>query len=539
MGVYSCMNKAMTREELLEKEVSRQAQVIADKEHRITLLEQKIDLLARKLFGKSSEQLDDAQMQLLLEGIDEPKKPESDGLDEQEAKPSPKPPRKRKSRKETLPADLPTEEVVLLPIEVEASPELYREVGEEVTEKLDYHPAQFTRVITRRKKFVKKLVSLEDPEADRFYLAPLPPSLKEKSLLTPRLAAEIATNRYCYHLPYYRQEQMFLTRHGVHLPRNTMSQWMGDLAHDYLSGIYEAMHDELLQAPYLQVDETPIEYLDPHHGKAKQGYLWVASTPDLNAVDGRGDIFFQWHTGRATECLKGLLRSKNHCFIGTLQSDGYLAYDRYNTDIKGLLTQVRCLAHVRRKFYEARNHKPKIIFWILKQLQNLYAIEARLREGRASPAERERVRRLESLPIYYRLQKAFTILTIKRKILPQSTFGKALSYALAQWDMLEECFKDGRLEVDNNLIENGIRPTKLGAKNWLFMGSETAGQTNAIWYTLIESCRRRKVDPWKYLVWLFEELPTVKVQKDTFAKYTPRAYTEKNSLIRSLQPQAA
>ena len=108
----------------------------------------------------------------------------------------------------------------------------------------------------------------------------------------------------------------------------------------------------------------------------------------------------------------------------------------------------------------------------------------------------------------------------------KSNLGKAIDYALGQWPKLERCFLDGRLEIDNNLIENGIRPTKLGAKNWLFMGSETAGQTNAIWYTLIESCRRRRVDPWKYLVWIFEELPKVKVTAGIFASYTPKAYAK-------------
>ena len=192
---------------------------------------------------------------------------------------------------------------------------------------------------------------------------------------------------------------------------------------------------------------------------------------------------------------------------------------------------------MRRKFYEARAYKPKISAWILRQIQNLYAIESKLRKRRASPAERERVRLIESLPIYQRLEKALKVLTLKRKVLPKSNLGKAISYALGQWEKLKPCFLDGRLEIDNNLIENGIRPTKLGAKNWLFMGSESAGQSNAIWYTLIESCRRRKVDPWAYLVWIFTELPSVKVKADTFGQYTPEAYAAHLASIRSSKLQ--
>jgi transposase len=134
-----------------------------------------------------------------------------------------------------------------------------------------------------------------------------------------------------------------------------------------------------------------------------------------------------------------------------------------------------------------------------------------------SPAERELVRISQSLPICRRLSKAHWKIRTARNVLPKSNLGKAIDYALGQWPKLEACFMDGRLEIDNNLIENGIRPTKLSAKNWLFMGSGDAGQSNAIWFTLIESCRRRKIDPWKYLVWIFEELPKLKVTADTFA----------------------
>ena len=153
-----------------------------------------------------------------------------------------------------------------------------------------------------------------------------------------------------------------------------------------------------------------------------------------------------------------------------------------------------------------------------------------MRKARVGAAERERVRISESIPIYKRLGKALWMLKTKRKVLPESKLGEAIDYALGQWSKLELCFRDGRLEIDNNLIENGIRPTKLGAKNWLFMGSADAGQINAMWYSLIESCRRRKINPRDYLVWIFEELPKIKIVKDTFGLYTPKAYAEKRRL---------
>lgn len=488
------------------------------------LLRQKVDLLIKKVFGTSSEKFDLDQL-LLFDPLEAKKSVGDTPAPEDKLSPLKKR-AKRTNREATLPGDLPVEETILIPDEVQEHPENYRQVSEEITIKLDYQPAHFKRLITRRPKFVKRLASINDPDADRFYIASLPPSLKERSLLTPSLAAEIATNRYCDHQPYYRQEQHFLMRHGVHLPRNTMSQWMADLSSDYLSGIYRAMHREMLGETYLQVDETPIAYLDPGRGKTSQGYLWTLSRPDLKAADGRGDILYQWHPGRAAKYLESLLQTKEKNFTGILQCDGYKAYETHRRQTKDI-ELIGCWAHVRRKFYEAKDHKPKLTGWFLRQIQNLYHIEAEFRSKRAGPAERERIRHWQSLPIYKRLGKALWKIKSKRTALPKSTLGTAIDYALGQWPKLATCFRDGRLEIDNNLIENGIRPTKLGAKNWLFMGSEEAGQSNAIWYTLIESCRRRRIDPWKYLVWIFEELPKVKVTTDTFSLHTPAAYAEK------------
>ncbi|NJM38628.1 MAG: IS66 family transposase [Akkermansiaceae bacterium] len=270
--------------------------------------------------------------------------------------------------------------------------------------------------------------------------------------------------------------------------------------------------------------QTPIDYLDPGGGKTQQGYLWTLIRPDLTTRQGRGDILYQWHPSRAATCLQSLLQTPNKTFIGILQCDGYQAYESYRKQRENV-ELIGCWAHVRRKFFEAKDHKPKLTAWFLRHIQNLYQIEAHLRQHRAGPAERERMRISQSLPIYRKLGKALWKIKNTRKVLPKSTLGKAIDYTLGQWPKLEACFSNGMLEIDNNLIENGIRPTKLGAKNWLFMGSEAAGQTNAIWYTLIESCRRQ-IDPWKYLVWIFEELPRIKVTAETFANYTPQAYAK-------------
>lgn len=166
-----------------------------------------------------------------------------------------------------------------------------------------------------------------------------------------------------------------------------------------------------------------------------------------------------------------------------------------------------CHAHVRRKFFEAKDQSPRLVGWILRQLAHLYHIERQLRETQASAVRREAMRASQSRPIHQRLKKLFDRLALRRSILPKSNLGKAISYALNQWPNLETYLKDGRVEIDNNLVENAIRPTKLGAKNWLFIGAEHTGEKSAIIYTLVENCRRLGINPRDYLEDVLTRLP--------------------------------
>lgn len=168
-----------------------------------------------------------------------------------------------------------------------------------------------------------------------------------------------------------------------------------------------------------------------------------------------------------------------------------------------------CHAHVRRKFYEARDQSPKLVGWILRQIGHLYRIEKHLRQARAGPALCDAVRASESRMIHLRLKRLLDLLGKRRGLLPQSLLGKAVRYALNQWDHLVVYLRDGRVEIDNNLVENAIRPTKLGAKNWLFIGREAAGDKAAILYTLVENCRRLGIDSKAYLTDVLTRLPAL------------------------------
>ena len=454
------------------------------------LLRQKLDALARRLFGVSSEALDPAQLQLLLAMPELSVKPvESASAASTTALPERKP--ARKERAPRIPENLPVIEEVIDPEPVKAQPENWRLIGQEVTEQLDYEPGRFLRRRTVRRKYVHRTDADLAP-----VIAPLPECLLERGIAAPGLLAQVIVGKYCDHLPLYRQEQIFAQRYKINLPRQTLSRWM-ELAADWLKPIYEAIRTGVMAGGYLQVDETPIHYLDPGNGKTRQGYLWTGNRP-------RGDVFFHWASNRAAACLGDIIPAN---FTGILQCDGYSAYRAFATERQGAVTLAGCWAHVRRKFFEAIESAPRTAGWIMRQIQHLYATESRLREIKAGPKLRQAVRAAESRPIVERLGRVLLRLKGSGKHLPQSPLGTAVDYALGQWTTLQVFRADGRVEIDNNLVENAIRPTAIGKKNWLFIGEAEAGERSAILYTVIENCRRRGIDPYAYLRDVLNRLP--------------------------------
>ena len=382
---------------------------------------------------------------------------------------------------------------MIVPEPVKAAPELWRRIGEEVTEKLDYEPARFLRRRTVRPKYIQR------GELDAVpVIAPLPESLLERSVVTPGLLAQILVGKYCDHLPLYRQESIYWSRHEVWLPRQTMAEWVG-LAAEWLKPIYRQIREEVLKGGYVQIDETPIRYLEPGHGKTKLGYLWTYGVP-------KEDVVFHWETSRAAACLENVLPVD---FRGIAQCDGYQAYRSFAQTRGGEIVLAGCMAHVRRKFFEAQQQAPRVAGWILLQMKNLYEAESRLRETRAGPHLRAAMRANQNRMIMERLYRALVRLKTSRRFLPRSLMGAAVDYALTQWPTLLVYLDDGRLEIDNNLIENAIRPTAVGKKNWLFIGEAAAGERSAIIYTIIENCRRRGIDPFAYLKDVFTRLPSM------------------------------
>jgi hypothetical protein len=234
-------------------------------------------------------------------------------------------------------------------------------------------------------------------------------------------------------------------------------------------------------------------------------------TPSLGAMllTEKFCLLFDWHNSRGADCLKDVLLgdSNNAAFAGHLQSDGYSAYRAFLTrhpDLK--IKPVSCLAHIRRKFIEACEDQPRLSAWVLIQIAKIYELEARLRERGASPELRRRARRRWSQRRYQHLIRLTKHLVLRRRITPRSPLGKALHYAHDQWPQLQACFQHGHIDFDNNSVENAIRPTKLGAKNWMFVGGKDTGWRSAVIYTFVEQVRAQHADPFRYLEWLFTEL---------------------------------
>lgn len=466
----------------------------------ILLLNEKIQYLIRKLFGKSSEKISPDQLDLFLEEFSDLVQ---EAIEEKAGEGKKQQKRgKKKPLEERIPENLPVERVVIEPEEVLADPDAWEKIGEEVTVELDVNPARIIKREIVRPKYKKKADREQPP-----VVAPAPARLVENSHASVGLLVYLILGKYCDHLPLYRQSSILKIRYGVEISRKTMGNWMYLVA-NWLGMIYEAMRAEIRASGYIQVDETPIEYIEPGKGGCAKGQLWAYHAPTLKTV------LFEWHPSRASDCLDGMLDG----FQGLIQSDGYGAYEGWynkeeHRDQRGNVVLATCWAHARRKFYEARQYPRSAE--VIEEIRKLYLLESALRE--TPGADRSIARKEQAEPV---LENIKAILEQEQpRQLPQGAFGKAISYTLKMWDKLVAYIGHGALEIDNNLTENAIRPTAIGKKNWLFFGSSSSGQTSAILYTVVETCRKLDINPDHYLRETLAALPTMMTPEA--ASWTP------------------
>ena len=373
-----------------------------------------------------------------------------------------------------LPESLRREEIIIEPTGDVSD---CKKMGEEITEVLEYQPGEL---------FVKKYVRIKyaKPSNTGIVIGELPIRPLEKAMAGSGLLAQIVIDKYVDHLPLYRQMQRF-ERAGLKIPYSTITDWVSATCRLILP-LYEALKGEVLQSNYLHADETPIKVLDKDKkGATHRGYYWVYQDSIKKIV------FFDYQENRGREGPQGILEN----FCGYLQSDGYVVYDILNKQTG--IELLHCMAHARRMFHDALENDQQRASYALDQIQKLYAIERICKEEALNFDEIKEVRQQRSLPILMALGNWMKEQYIQTT--PKSAIGKALAYSIERWQRLSLYTENGMLNIDNNPVENCIRPVALGRKNYLFAGSHEAAQRSAMLYSLLGTCKMHGVEPYAWL----------------------------------------
>ncbi len=504
---FELQQQLTAREETLRQQerelIQRQQELIKQRE---LLAEARayIAELKRQLFGPKADKLNPEQEEQLrqvagdLHAHAQRPAPISRDVLEPDLPPQDKEKLQRelRQRRHPLPAvQLEVQRVVLEPADkvCGACQQPGRKIGEEVTTEYEYVAAKLVCKETVRPKYAHACACA----AAVVSIAPLPPRLVPQSKLGLGLAVYLLLSRFDDHVAYYTLERIFRERHGVVIPRQQMVQWVEKIAF-LLLAIYHGIWEELQATGYLQVDETPVKVLDPEvKGKAATGYLWFYSHP-------RGDVFLEFCGSRGRA---GPEQRLEH-FQGAMQTDAYGVYDSLRRKRPTELRRLGCLAHIRRKWYKAAEEACTEAIWFIAQIRQLYRIEDETRD--LSAAERKAVRR-QKAPAFWRAMKRRALeLRASPRILPQSSLGKAVKYFLSEYTAAVGYLREGQFQIDNNLVENDVRPSVVGRKRWLFIGHPDAGWRSAVIYTVIQSCRRRGINPQDYLADVLGRLPSMK-----------------------------
>lgn len=382
-------------------------------------------------------------------------------------------------------------------------------VGQEIKEVLEYQAGELYVKQFVRPEYIKP--SEDGLNASRI-IAPLPVMPLEKSIAGPSLLTQLLVSKFVDHQPVYRQLEIF-KRQNVNINHSTVSGWIKE-AVTLIEPVYNLHCKEVLASHYLNVDETTIKVLDKDKkGKTHQGYYWVYYDTQRKLA------LFDYQPGRGALYPQAML----YKFKGYLQTDGYDAYEAFDK-VEGITT-LCCWAHARRKFYEAKDYDNSNAEKILEKIQLLYQVEAHCRDENYSPEQIKHYRAEHAVPILADLQILLKDLLIKS--LPSGPLGKAISYTLKRWKKFCTYTNDGILQIDNNLVENSIRPVALGRKNYLFAGSHERAQDAAMLYSLFATCRLHQVNPEKWLTHLFENINLT--TKDKLHLLLPQNYPDVTS----------
>ena len=478
----------------------------------IKILNEQIQCLRDKLFGKKTEKISRDDGQLSLFDIPEPECPLLEDPEETKVTSHT---RKKRGRK-PLPANLPRIEVIHELSEEERQCGcgcLKTYSGQEVSEQLDFIPAKVQVIQNIRYKYACKNCEGVEDDGPTISIARMPEQMIPKSIATPGLLAHVLTAKFADALPFYRQEKQF-SRIGVELPRSTMCNWAMKVAQacEILMGFMQAM---ILQGAVINIDETTVQVLKvPKRSKC---YMWVfkGGTPD------KPIILFQYHPTRSGDVALQFLDG----YQGIVQTDGYSGYNFLDTMI-GII-HVACWVHARRKFTDvikALGRKKGTPLsgnagTALKYISKLYKIEKQAKEKGLSPEEIYKERQEKAVPLLDEFKKWLDVKVEQAP--PKSLLGKAIGYTLNQWHRLIRYTEDGNVGPDNNVVENAIRPFVIGRKNWLFSCTTEGANASACIYSLIETAKANGLEPYWYLKYLFENLPEA-MTADEFKALMPQ-----------------
>ena len=408
----------------------------------------------------------------------------------------PKEDRKRRRENRKMMEDLPVlDEQHYHPEGLDLSQ--YKEIGTEVTYTAECEPGKLYRKAHIRHKYGLKDSCALPPEGQpAVVIAPMPALPIYKGIPGPTLLAELLLNKYEYHLPFYRQVKM-LNHMGMHVKDNTVNGWFAPAA-GLLTPLYDALLEEILKCGYVQSDETTVPVIDHDKKKAAKEWLW-----GLRAVVERLVLFHYNNGSRGGKVIEEKARG----YKGYMQRDGFAGYEtafKANPDVR----LVACMAHIRRKFEEALGENKAAAQLIIGKIQKLYMVERMCDEAKATYEERRQKREQLARPIMNEIKAWMESEGVKYS--GESLIGKAVTYAYNRWGNMMRYLEDGRIRIDNNLMENAIRPIALGRKNYLFCGNHEGAENMAVVCSLIATCKAQEVNPRDYLNDIIEKMPRMK-----------------------------
>jgi transposase len=447
---------------------------------RIEHLEHQLDHLLKRLYGPRADKVNPAQASLFDEPSAEPPPPKAVG----DARPAARPTghgRKalpKNLRRETVVVDVPEAEKLAVGGD-------WVQIGEEISEKLDFTPSSlFVRRIVRPKYVVRF-----PARPDELKIAELPPEALPKAKAAPGLVADVIVSKCVDHLPLYRQEQRY-ARQGIDLSRSTLGGWLAEAA-EVLMPLYALLKARVLAAKVVHTDDTPIPVQDAGREHCRTGRIW--------AYVSTGGVAYQATEDRCRDGPLAFLKG----FRGYLQCDAYAGYDELFRGSHGGGVEVGCWAHARRKFIEAEKTSPQLAHEAVARIRQLYAVEHEAKDldapARAALRRQKATPLLEALKVWLDREQA--------QALPKTPIAEALQYALNQWTALNVYVHDGELAIDNNAAERAIKPFAIGRKNWMFFGSDRGGQTLATLASFTATCQLWTINPWTWLRDTLTRLP--------------------------------